>query len=175
MVPRETFVLASQPELARAGAERLFAVLAASLARDLPPEADIRHVGATSIPGCLTKGDLDIVVRVSAGDFAAAEANLAGRFSRNAGSIRTGEFSSFEAPDHDPPVGIQLTATGCALDMFHQFADALRADPDRLRQYNDLKRAFHGRPMDAYRAAKAAFVDETLRSDSPEASDRNQS
>jgi hypothetical protein len=29
-------------------------------------------VGATSIPGCVTKGDLDVVIRVQAADFAAA-------------------------------------------------------------------------------------------------------
>ncbi len=168
------FVLAPRTELARTRAEQLFADLAATLARDLPTEADILHVGATSILGCLTKGDLDIVVRIPAGDFAVAEASLAACFPRNAGSIRTGEFSSFEAPDHDPPVGIQLTVTGGTFDMFHQFAGALRADPDRLRQYNDLKRAFHGRPMDAYRAAKAAFIDDTLRSISLEAPDRPQ-
>lgn len=28
------------------------------------PEADIQHVGSTAIPNCLTKGDLNIQIRV---------------------------------------------------------------------------------------------------------------
>jgi hypothetical protein len=33
-----------------------------------PATADVSHVGATSIPGCVTKGDLDVVIRVQAAD-----------------------------------------------------------------------------------------------------------
>ncbi len=159
----EVFLLAADAEAAHAEAKRLFAEWAAALVPVLPMTAELRHIGATSVPGCLTKGDLDIVVRVPAVDFASAEAALARRFARNAGSVRMGDFSSFEAPNHIPPVGIQLTVMGGTFDAFHHFTDALRADPDRLQRYNDLKRAFHGLPMDAYRAAKHAFIDETLR------------
>ena len=33
------------------------------------PEADVQHVGSTAIPKSLTKGDLDIQVRVSSQHF----------------------------------------------------------------------------------------------------------
>jgi GrpB-like predicted nucleotidyltransferase (UPF0157 family) len=33
---------------------------------DLVPDAEVAHVGSTSIPGALTKGDLDLLVRVGA-------------------------------------------------------------------------------------------------------------
>ena len=35
----------------------------------LVPDADIHHVGSTAIPGSLTKGDLDVQVRVVASAF----------------------------------------------------------------------------------------------------------
>jgi GrpB-like predicted nucleotidyltransferase (UPF0157 family) len=60
----------------------------------LPATADVRHIGATAVPDCLTKGDLDIVVRVPSDDFADADTALATLFARNEGSIRTEGFSS---------------------------------------------------------------------------------
>jgi GrpB protein len=36
------------------------------------PDADVRHVGGTSVPGVLTTGDVDLHVRVEADAFAAA-------------------------------------------------------------------------------------------------------
>ena len=45
------------------------------IARRLPA-AEIEHVGSTSIRGALTKGDLDLLVRVDAAGFAAAAAAL---------------------------------------------------------------------------------------------------
>lgn len=37
--------------------------------KKLLPEADIQHIGSTSIPGSVTKGDLDINVRVTKEDY----------------------------------------------------------------------------------------------------------
>jgi GrpB-like predicted nucleotidyltransferase (UPF0157 family) len=42
------------------------------------PDADIEHIGATSVPGSITKGDLDINVRVEPNDFQRAKEILAG-------------------------------------------------------------------------------------------------
>jgi GrpB-like predicted nucleotidyltransferase (UPF0157 family) len=156
------FMLAADPDTARASAARLFESVRARIRPLLPRDAEIRHIGATAIPGCLTKGDLDIVVRVAKRDFAAAEAALACHFARNAGSGRTDDFAAFAVAASTPHLGIQLTARGGALDGFHVFADALRADPDLVRRYNDLKRAHHGAPMDVYRAAKDAFIAQVL-------------
>src|SRR4030095_4363123 len=107
-----------------------------------PGSAEVLHTGATAVPGCLTKGDLDIVVRVDRVDFAASEALLADRFRRNTGSIRTDEFAAFEDPDRSPHLGVQLTVKGGALDDFHRFAETLRQDPLLVRRYNDLKLRF---------------------------------
>jgi hypothetical protein len=58
----ELFLLAPDDARARAAAEALFASTGAEIRALLPYAADIRHIGATAVPGCLTKGDLDIVV-----------------------------------------------------------------------------------------------------------------
>lgn len=152
------FAIHPDTAAACAAADRLFARTAATLREVLPASADIRHIGATAIPGCLTKGDLDIVVRVPAGDFAAADAALANLFARNTGSTHSETFSAFEDPAASPPLGIQLAAIGSPDDCFHLFAEALLQDADLVTRYNDLKRNFDGRPMAEYRAAKDAFI-----------------
>lgn len=126
----------------------------------LPASADIRHVGATAIPGCLTKGDLDLVVRVEAADFPLAEACLAARFGRNTGSVRTDDFAAFA--DDALALGIQLTAKDGRFDTFHRFTAALQADALLVERYNALKRRCAGGSMAAYRAEKAAFIEEVV-------------
>ncbi|MGE0767270.1 MAG: GrpB family protein [Hyphomicrobiaceae bacterium] len=149
-------------ERARHDAERLFDAVRTRIAAILPATADIRHIGATAVRGCLTKGDLDIVVRVPADDFDRAETTLASRFARNAGSTRTNEFSAFEDDDSHPHLGIQLVAIDGAFDSFHLFAELLCASPRLVEDYNSLKRRHDGAPMAVYRAAKDAFIERLL-------------
>lgn len=164
MAHPDIFSIAFGCEQARQAAERLFEEVKRELVRLLPVSAEVMHIGATAIVGCLTKGDLDVVVRVDCNDFPAAEARLAAVFARNEGSMRNEEFAAFEDTTRTPHLGIQLTAKGGRFDIFHTFVVALRADPELVRRYNALKLAHHGQPMDRYRAAKDAFVVEVLRS-----------
>jgi GrpB-like predicted nucleotidyltransferase (UPF0157 family) len=161
MPAEPNFVLHRDDVEARVNAERLFERVRNELGA-LLPSADIRHVGATAIAGCLTKGDLDIAVRVAADQFVIADAALAARFARNIGSGRTDTFSSFEDPGVSPHLGIQLAVAGSEDDFFHHFADALNQDAELIAQYNALKLQFDGQPMDVYRAAKGVFVTTVL-------------
>lgn len=156
------FSLHPAPALASAAAQDLFERTATTLRSLLPASADIRHIGATAVPGCLTKGDLDIVVRVEAADFAGADATLATLFARNTGSTQSDTFSSFESASTAPPLGVQLTVVGAPNDFFHTFAEALKRDPGLLARYNALKRRFDGYPMQEYRIAKSAFIASVL-------------
>ncbi|MBL8883687.1 MAG: GrpB family protein [Hyphomicrobium sp.] len=149
-------------EPAREKAQRLFERVRNSLMPLLPSDADIRHIGATAVPGCLTKGDLDIVIRVSGKAFHQADALLAGHFVRNDGSIRTAGFSAFEDASSDPHLGIQLTMIGGPHDFFHLFVEALRRSPDLVSEYNTLKLHHEGSDMTVYRAAKDAFIERVL-------------
>jgi GrpB-like predicted nucleotidyltransferase (UPF0157 family) len=162
MVDEPEFFLHPEPEAARAAADTLFNRMAASLRPLLPASAEITHVGSTAVPGCLTKGDLDIVVRIPPVDFVAADAVLASRLDRNAGSVRTDTFAAFEDATTAPHLGIQLTAIGGPFDHFHLFTAALLRDATIVERYNMLKIQYHGRPMNEYRAAKDAFIAEVL-------------
>jgi GrpB-like predicted nucleotidyltransferase (UPF0157 family) len=130
--------------------------------RGLLPGADIQHVGSTAVPGSLTKGDLDIQVRVEEDAFDAAEVLLAARFERNPGSVRTPAFASFKDDSARPPLGVQLTTKGSEFDFFVRARDRFLADPALVARYNAIKRAFDGRSMAAYREAKAELFEELL-------------
>ena len=164
-MPEEIFHLCCDTAAAHTSAADLYARVLAILRARLPASADIRHIGATAIPDCLTKGDLDIVVRVMPEDFPAADAVLGGLNARNDGSIRTATFAAFCDEASAPPLGIQLTTIGGACDDFHVFAQRMAARPERVARYNTLKRWHDGQPMDTYRAAKARFIAEILAQD----------
>ncbi len=123
----------------------------------LLPGVEVHHVGATSIPGSLTKGDLDICLRVPQEQFAAADATLAGRFARDAGYVQTTSYSSFKEYDSDPELGIQLVVAGGPEDFFLRLRDALRADPALVERLNTLRRRHAGGEMPGYRAEKDEF------------------
>lgn len=126
------FSLPPDQRQARAAAQELFVQIAPTL-RNMLRSADIRHVGATAVAGCLTKGDLDIVVRIGAEDFIAADATLGAHFARNTGSVRTNTFSSFEDRSTTPHLGIQLTVVGAPYDFFHTFVEALEYEQGSWR------------------------------------------
>ena len=128
----------------------------------LPASADITHVGSTAIPGCLTKGDLDVCVRADGKDVACIDVLLAARYTRNAGSFRSAEFSAFKDDSHHPPLGVQLVARGSELDVFVRFRDCLLRDPDLVMAFNALKAAHAGHSMESYRRAKGGFIAEVL-------------
>jgi GrpB-like predicted nucleotidyltransferase (UPF0157 family) len=164
MPAEQNFTIHPDAAIARAAAEQLFTRITSALRELLPASAEIRHIGATAISGCLTKGDLDIVVRVEQEHFAGADELLADRFARNTGSVRTDSFSAFEDTETSPPLGVQLTAIDGPYDDFHLFVEALLRDPRLVTAYNELKSRFEGQPMQDYRAAKDAFIAEVLAS-----------
>jgi GrpB-like predicted nucleotidyltransferase (UPF0157 family) len=143
-------------EYFRPRVEKLWAEQAAFL-RKLLPGADVQHVGSTAVPGSLTKGDLDIQVRVTEGDFDNAVAALAEHFARNTLSTPQEGFTAFANSQADPPLGIQLTTIDGDLDIFWRFREVLFARRDLQWAFEKLKRSYEGRPMSEYRAAKSAF------------------
>jgi GrpB-like predicted nucleotidyltransferase (UPF0157 family) len=159
-MPMELFILDPDP-LAADKAEQAYQLHATHL-RKLLPYAQIEHIGSTSIPNAIGKGDLDILVSVPGELLEAADVVLAKHFMRNTESIRDANFSSFKDDSLVPPLGIQVVVQGSEYDDFLVFRDALRSDPCLLRSFNDLKREWHGKAMDDYRLAKSAFIAEVL-------------
>jgi len=140
--------------------ERASAEIAAVLGTSLQA---IHHIGSTAVPGSITKGDLDIQVRVSATHFAHADATLGTHYRRNLASTHTETFSSFKDDEADPPLGIQLTIANSPDDFFCTVRDYFIANADVNERYNNLKREFEGATMDDYRTAKSAFLESLIK------------
>ena len=128
------------------------------------PGVEIEHVGSTAIPGALTKGDLDLLVRVPAERFGVAVAALRDLYAIHQPENWTPTYASFvDRESRDPPVGVQLAVAGSADDaLFAPFRDALIADPVLLRRYNALKLSLDGADLAHYTAVKGAFVERVL-------------
>jgi GrpB-like predicted nucleotidyltransferase (UPF0157 family) len=131
---------------------------------ELLPEAEIEHVGSTSIPGALTKGDVDLLVRVEDDAFAGASATLQEQYAVHQPENWTPTYASFKDPEtSDPSVGVQLAVTGSADDaLFGPFREALIRDPALLAEYNELKLRHDGDDYERYTEVKGEFVERVL-------------
>jgi GrpB-like predicted nucleotidyltransferase (UPF0157 family) len=130
---------------------------------DALPDASIEHVGATAVLGSLTKGDLDVLVRVPESRFERAVARLKGRLAPKPANWLA-DLASFEAePEGGVPIGVQLVIAGGRSDrLFLRWRDRLIQDPDLLQRYNEFKRQHCDLDIDAYTEAKAVFIEREL-------------
>lgn len=144
-----------------AAAERLYSKIESTLTR-LLPWAEVSHVGSTAVPGSMTKGDLDVVVRVHESEFERSEQLLSIHYARNEGSDRTEDFAAFMDDTTMPELGIQLVVAGSSSDVFNIWLEQLLGDLQLRQEYDDLKMQYEGCDMEAYRHAKASFIAERL-------------
>lgn len=140
---------------------------AASIAdevRALLPKARVEHVGASSIPGAISKGDLDLCVVVQATRHAAAvQALEAAGYVVKADTLRTSELCMLLSPRTDLDIALQVVAAGSDVESaFLRFREALRASPSLVEGYNAVKRQAAGLRPEQYRDAKAAFIASVL-------------
>ena len=140
------------------------------------PGADVVHVGSTAVPGALTKGDLDLMVRVPADRFEKAADALRSVYSIHQPENWTATYASFLDPEAaDPPVGVQLVVTESDDEaLFEPFIAALREDPALLADYNALKRRLDGSDYETYTAAKSEFIERAMSKRAPGGHTRNQ-
>jgi len=132
-----------------------------SVISSLLPEAELEHIGATAIPKSLTRGDVDLLVRVPGDEFAAAATALQSIYAIHQPENWTPTFASFkeELPDQIP-IGIQLAAQGSDEDTtFLALRELMRSRPDLVESYNDLKRRHEGGDEGPYLEEKAAFFE----------------
>ncbi|WP_025117628.1 GrpB family protein [Lysinibacillus fusiformis] len=121
------------------------------------PDVDIQHVGSTAIPNSITKGDLDIQVRVFANQFAQAVELLSNLYDINEESIKTDTFRAFKDDTTNPPLGVQLTVIDADFDFLWKFRDILLENKNYREEYDNLKKEYEGKSMDDYREAKDEF------------------
>lgn len=131
----------------------------------LLPDVEVRHVGATSVPRALTKGDVDLLVRVEQQDFAMAVEALGSVYAVHQTQNWTSSLASFtDRESFEPPIGVQLVVAGSAGDaLFEPFRDALISDPALLAEYNALKLRLDGEDYERYTSEKGKFVERVLR------------
>jgi len=142
----------------RETADREFSRIEAVI-NSLLPDACIEHVGGTALPRGITKGDLDIQVRVCPDVFQAARAALDRTFAPDPDNVWGDGAASFKVEDADIPTGIHLTEIGGAFDFQWRYRDLLISRPDLACEYDGIKRRFEGKAMVDYRNAKAAFFE----------------
>ena len=132
--------------------------------REVLPDAEIHHVGATSLPGAITKGDVDLVVRVDSDHLAAVLEQLSHNFGRKQPENWSSTFGSFGDDDgYDLPLGIQVVVRGAEEDIFLHQRDFLRDHREVLDKYNQVKSQHAADPADGYWRAKNAFFSELMK------------
>ncbi|MFC8192112.1 GrpB family protein [Cellulomonas sp. NPDC057328] len=118
--------------------------------------------GASSLPGALTRGDVDLHLRVPPDDVESAVAAVRALHAVRRPDLWCATLATFavEAP---LPTELAVTPVGSEHDVrFTRTWDLLRADPHLLAEYNAVKRRADGTP--AYEDAKSAFFTRLLES-----------
>ena len=133
--------------------------------RSLGADGELTLTGGSSVPRALTRGDIDLHLRVSADRFATTVEALRATYAVVHPEIWTTTLATFVDPD-DSRVGIAVTPIGSEHDRrFVESWQRLRADPDALAAYNAMKRAHAGADPAAYERAKSEFFDRLLDDD----------
>lgn len=132
---------------------RMIAGDVADLLREHGVAGELTLTGGSSLPGLLTKGDIDLHLRVSDADFPQAVERLRDVAAAAHPEIWTGSFATFERAE-EPAVGIAVTVIGSEHDVRFTSAWAHLAEDSAAREeYNALKRSA------PYEAAKSRFFD----------------
>ncbi|MBU2909130.1 GrpB family protein [Vibrio splendidus] len=130
--------------------------------KKLIPNAKVEHVGASSIPSAVSKGDLDIFVGVELGEFEDVIERLTTLgFNEKLDTLRTPELCMLESTSSDD-VALQVVANGSEFECFLRFRDKLRANPALVQQYNTLKMSCEGWSQEKYRGKKSTFIEHVL-------------
>jgi GrpB-like predicted nucleotidyltransferase (UPF0157 family) len=127
--------------------------------RALVPDAEFHHIGATAIPGSLTKGDVDVLLLVSPGRFQATVDALRRHFDIKQPANWTSEFASFgDDLGYELPLGVQVVVKDSSADFLLFLRDYFIANPDALGEYNLLKMAHAAEGPERYWSAKDSFL-----------------
>lgn len=149
--------LKSSEELAQVVAEILHDVRA-RLCKVLP-NAECHHIGSTAVPGSLTKGDIDVLLRVERAGFLKAVEVLRGTFDVKQPENWEPHFASFGSDTmYALPLGIQIVVKDSEADFFLFVRDHLISHPEALEHYNRLKVAYVDKSADEYWHAKDRFL-----------------
>jgi GrpB-like predicted nucleotidyltransferase (UPF0157 family) len=111
------------------------------------------------MPDGLTKGDVDLNIRVSATGFDAAVETLREHFDVAQPHNWTATYASFSDESRALPVGLQVTVIGSPDDFLVPLRDLMRSDASLRHAYDSVKRDAAALGPDGYWAAKNAFLE----------------
>jgi GrpB-like predicted nucleotidyltransferase (UPF0157 family) len=120
--------------------------------------AEIHHIGATALPSGVTKGDVDVNVRVDEAGFPGVVDVLSARLAIAQPDNWTATFASFSADGYPLPLGVQVTVIGSPDDFLLALRNRFRRDPDLLRRYDEVKLTAAEAGPAAYWQAKDEFL-----------------
>jgi GrpB-like predicted nucleotidyltransferase (UPF0157 family) len=136
------------------------AILAAERARlaGLLGRHELVLVGGSSVPAALTKGDVDLHLRVPPADFDRTVAVLRGIHQVVHPEIWQDTLATF-AVEAALPTGLAVTPAGSEHDLrFTRGWRRLAADPGLVAEYNAMKLRYWGQDEE-YERRKSAFFD----------------
>jgi len=151
------------PEQYQPEAHRLFQALCRQL-KSMLPHHGIEHIGASSIPGAVSKGDLDICIITPQGKLSATINTIKTLgYQEKADTLRTDQLCMLIPQSGNGDVALQVIETGSRFEFFLTFRDALRANPSWVIDYNQVKYDAAFLSEDEYRDKKADFIESILR------------
>ncbi len=127
------------------------------LIESLTPAAEVIHIGGGSIPGALTKGDVDIQIRIDRTQFEEVVKSFGQVFQINNTELWSEDLAIFKSIYLQMKVDILVTVVGSRSDNCHKFKKLLLTREDILEEYNQMKASFQNQEMQDYKVAKAKF------------------
>ena len=142
---------------------QIFAKLSSEL-KTILVNTRIEHIGASSIPDAVSKGDLDVYVGVAKEDFEESLAKIKKlNFVEKEDTLRTDELCMLCTDKYNYDVAVQLVVNGSQFADFIAFRDLLRSNSRLLEDYNNLKRASSDLSSEKYREKKSIWVESILK------------
>ena len=133
---------------------------------DLKEKIDItrfEHIGASSIKGLVSKGDLDIFLGVDKDRFEQEISNLKDSgFYEKQDTLRNDELCMMVTDKYRYDVAIQVVVNGSKFENFLKFRDLLNNRDDLVEELNALKRRCHGMTPLEYRLSKSKWIENVI-------------
>lgn len=128
----------------------------------LLPTCIVEHVGATALPSGVTKGDVDVNVRLPVDRFDEAVETLRRNYTVAQPQNWTATYASFVDESKALPLGIQVTVIGSSDDFLVGLRDLMASTSELRGHYDDVKRKAATLGRDRYWRAKDAFLHDVV-------------
>lgn len=151
-----------KPEEYQLKVEKLYHLVSNDL-RKILPKARIEHIGSSSIPGSVSKGDLDIFVGVECDEIDNALSILQKHnYFLKEGSFECEHLKMLITDKYNHDVALQLVVNGSEYEFFIHFREILRSSPNLIGEYNALKISCAGMDENKYRKLKSDWIEKVL-------------